>query len=276
MMFIAFIVGLFGLLIGSFLNVVIYRVPAGKSIVSPPSTCTDCGSKIKPYDNIPLVSWLVLRGKCRRCGARISLRYPLVELTTGMFFFAVALAFSGPIVHAENGRLLLSTALVLTGFLYLAAISVALTLIDIDVRKLPNVIVLPSYAIALILLALASVLSDDYTGLVRAGIAMCILAIAYFLMAFIYPGGMGLGDVKLAGVIGIYLGWIGWGALAVGAFAAFVLGGTFALLLISAKKATRKSGVPFGPWMLAGAWVGIGAGTSISAAYLSIFGLSAA
>lgn len=275
-MIIAVFVGLFGLLIGSFLNVVIFRVPAGKSIVSPPSACMDCDSEIKPYDNIPLLSWLILRGKCRNCGSRISSRYPLVELVTGILFFGVGLAFSPSILGAANGRILVSTALVLVAFLYLAAISVALTLIDIDVRKLPNVIVLPSYVVALVLLAVASVLSNDYSGLVRAGIAMSALVIAYFLMAFIYPGGMGLGDVKLAGVIGIYLGWIGWGALAVGALAAFVLGGIFALLLISAKKATRKSGVPFGPWMLAGAWLGIGAGTTIFAAYLSIFGLVAA
>lgn len=275
-MIIAGFVGLFGLLIGSFLNVVIFRLPAGKSIVSPPSACMDCDSEIKPYDNIPLLSWLILRGKCRNCGSRISSRYPLVELVTGILFFGVGLAFSPSILGAANGRILVSTALVLVAFLYLAAISVALTLIDIDVRKLPNVIVLPSYVVALVLLAVASVLSNDYSGLVRAGIAMSALVIAYFLMAFIYPGGMGLGDVKLAGVIGIYLGWIGWGALAVGALAAFVLGGIFALLLISAKKATRKSGVPFGPWMLAGAWLGIGAGTTIFAAYLSIFGLVAA
>jgi leader peptidase (prepilin peptidase)/N-methyltransferase len=272
----AVIIGLFGILIGSFLNVVIYRVPLGKSIVSPPSACTQCAHEIKAYDNIPLVSWLLLRGQCRNCGTRISARYPLVELGTGVVFFAVSLLFAPAILGAATVSAAIAASLVLVAFLYLAAVSVALALIDIDVRRLPNAIVLPSYVVALALFTSASVLTGDYSGLIRAAIAMAALALAYFLMAIIRPGGMGLGDVKLAGVIGIYLGWIGWGPLAVGAFGAFILGGVYALVLILSRRATRKSGVPFGPWMLAGAWLGIAAGTSIFTGYLSLFGLTVA
>lgn len=272
----AALVGVFGLLIGSFLNVVIYRIPIGKSIVSPPSACTDCGNEIRPYDNVPVLSWLILRGKCRYCGSAISVRYPLVELGTGLLFAGVSLFFLKPILEAPTSTAMIAALLVLVAYLYLAAISVALTLIDLDVRKLPNVIVLPSYIVALILLGAASVLSGDYSGLIRAGIAMAGLTVAYFAMAFAYPGGMGLGDVKLAGVIGIYLGWMSWGALAVGALAAFIFGGVYAVGLILTTRATRKTGVPFGPWMLAGAWLGIGAGASLFSAYLSIFGLAAA
>jgi leader peptidase (prepilin peptidase) / N-methyltransferase len=116
-------------------------------------------------------------------------------------------------------------------------------------------------------------LSGDYPALLRAGIGMAALWLAYLAMALAYPGGMGFGDVKLAGVLGLYLAWVGWGALAVGAFAAFLLGGLFSIGLIIARKAGRKSGIPFGPWMLAGAWVGIFFGESIASGYLTLVGL---
>jgi len=152
---------------------------------------------------------------------------------------------------------------------------VALALIDIDVHKLPNAIVLPAYAVGAVLLTSASIVSGEYSVLLRAGIAMAALFLAYFLMAFLYPAGMGLGDVKLAGVLGLYLGWVGWGAVIVGALGAFILGGIYAFVLILGKRANRKSGIPFGPWMLVGAWLGIGIGNEAFAGYLSIFGLRA-
>jgi leader peptidase (prepilin peptidase)/N-methyltransferase len=184
----------------------------------------------------------------------------------------VALAGSA---QSTGSRTAIAGGLVLVGFLYFAAITVALGLIDIDTHTLPNRIVLPAYLVAIVLLVAASVVSGDYAALVRAGIGMAALWLAYAAMAFAYPGGMGFGDVKLAGVIGIFLGWSGWGALAVGALAAFLLGGLYAVALIVLRRANRKSGIPFGPWMLAGAWVGIAAGNVVFPAYLSIFGLSA-
>ncbi|MBC7592560.1 MAG: prepilin peptidase [Kineosporiaceae bacterium] len=267
--------GILGLAIGSFLNVVIYRVPAGRSIVVPASACPTCGSSIRTYDNVPVLSWLVLRGKCRDCAAPISVRYPLVELGTGLFFVTVAVLFAPTILAAPDTRSIVSGLLVLVAFLFLAAVSVALALIDIDVHKLPNAIVLPAYAVGAVLLSSASIVSGEYSVLLRAGIAMAALFLAYFLMAFLYPAGMGLGDVKLAGVLGLYLGWVGWGAVIVGALGAFILGGIYAFVLILGKRANRKSGIPFGPWMLVGAWLGIGIGNEAFAGYLSIFGLRA-
>jgi leader peptidase (prepilin peptidase)/N-methyltransferase len=273
---IALAIGVLGLLIGSFLNVVVYRVPLGKSIVSPPSACPGCGTEIRPYDNIPVLSWILLRGKCRTCKEPISIRYPLVELATGVLFFVVALLAVPPLLDAPSPRAAVAGALVIVAYLYFVAISVALALIDLDVHKLPNVIVLPSYVVALVLFGAASIISGDFAPLVRAVIAMAALAIVYFLMVLVYPGGMGMGDVKLAGVLGIYLGWVGWGPVFVGALAAFILGGVFGIILMLVGRATRKTGIPFGPWMLVGAGLGIIFGSIAFEGYLSIFGLAAA
>jgi leader peptidase (prepilin peptidase)/N-methyltransferase len=168
---------------------------------------------------------------------------------------------------------LVPVILTLSAFLYLAAVSVALTLIDIDTHTLPNRIVMPAYLVVSVLLAVASLLNGEPERLVQAAIGGGVLFGLYLLMALTRPGGMGLGDVKLAGVLGICLGWLGWGALAVGAFSAFLLGGVFALALVILGRANRKSGIPFGPWMLAGAWVGIFFGDQIAHGYLSLFGL---
>jgi leader peptidase (prepilin peptidase)/N-methyltransferase len=272
LIFAAACAGVFGLLIGSFLNVVVYRVPNGLSIVSPPSACPSCGHTIKAYDNIPVLSWVLLRGKCRGCSEPISKRYPLVEAGTGVAFAGVALWSwtGGASVSPVDGG---AGILVLIGFLYLAAISVALGLIDLDTHRLPDAIVLPGYVVAAALFAVASVMTGDYSAVLRAAVGMASLWTAYLLMALAYPGGMGLGDVKLAGLLGMFLGWTGWGALAIGAFAAFLLGGLYSLILLAAGKAGRKSGIPFGPWMLAGAWIGILAGNPLWKGYLALVGL---
>ena len=252
--------GVLGLAIGSFLNVVVWRVPRGESVVHPPSACPRCGHAIRGRDNIPVVSWLVLRGRCRDCGLPISARYPLVELGTGVLFVLTAW-FAG--LHW-----------ILPALLYLAAISVALALIDIDVKRLPDAIVLPSYVVAIVLLALASANpggEPDWSALLRALAGGAALFVVYFVMVLVYPAGMGFGDVKLAGVLGLYLGWFGWGSLFVGWFAAFLLGGLFSVGLMIAGRAGRKSGIPFGPWMLAGAAVGIVLGEPLTQWYLGIF-----
>lgn len=268
------LIAAFGALIGSFLNVVVYRVPAGRSIVSPPSACGSCGHVVRPYDNIPVVSWLMLRGKCRDCGSGISVRYPLVELGGLVFFAVVAVRFVPPLLRTTNAHELVSTVLALAAFLYLAAISLALALIDLDVRRLPNVIVLPAYVVGAALLGVSSVLSGDHGSLLRALVGCLALAIIYFVLAVAVPGGMGFGDVKLAGVLGLFLGWVGWPALAVGALLAFILGGIFGLALILVRKGSRKTAIPFGPWMLAGAWIGILIGTPLATGYLSLFALA--
>jgi leader peptidase (prepilin peptidase) / N-methyltransferase len=275
MILIAAIAGVFGLLIGSFLNVVIYRVPIGMSIVRPASACPNCGSGIHAYDNIPVVAWLALRGRCRSCSAPISARYPLVELGTGLFFFVVSLPLAAQLAAVQPNVNEIASGLALVAFLYLAAISIALSFIDIEHHRLPNAIVLPSYAVGFVLLATSCLLIGDDPALLRAGIGMAAMAIGYFVLALLWKGGMGLGDVKLAGVLGLYLGYSGWGSLAVGSVGAFFLGGIFGLVLILLHKTTRKSGIPFGPWMLLGAWVGILFGNLIWTGYLSVFGLVA-
>jgi len=167
-----------------------------------------------------------------------------------------------------------SVILGLIAFFYLAAISIALTLIDLDVHKLPNAIVLPAYPVLVVLLGAASLVEGDPAALLRAAIGGAVLFVLYFIMAIAYPGGMGFGDVKLAGVLGFALAWLGWGPLVVGAFAAFILGGVFGIVLLVVRRAGRKSRIPFGPWMLGGAWIGIVAGASLAAGYLLLFGLA--
>jgi leader peptidase (prepilin peptidase)/N-methyltransferase len=265
--------GVVGLLIGSFLNVVVYRVPAGMSIVSPPSACPNCGRHIRGFDNIPVLSWLVLRGRCRDCREPISWRYPAVEFGTAILFLAVAWRFL-PAALTGGGTTLAISLPALIAFTFLAAISIALALIDLDVHRLPNSIVLPALVVAAVLISLEAILAGNYGGLLRAGIGMAALFVFYFLLALIYPGGMGFGDVKLAAVLGIYLGWLGWGELVVGAFAAFLLGGLFAIGLMIFRRAGRKTAIPFGPWMLGGAWIAILFGNTITGGYLALFGLS--
>ncbi|MGY3128356.1 leader peptidase (prepilin peptidase)/N-methyltransferase [Agrococcus sp. UYP33] len=267
------LVGGFGLLIGSFLNVVIFRVPAGRSIVSPPSACGGCGARIRPIDNVPVLSWLWLGGRCRDCKVRISARYPFVELLTGVVFAAIVLRFA-PWEALDGSVPQIVGALAETvAFLVLAAVGVALAWIDLDTQRLPDAIVLPAYPVVGALLLVAAATTGEWGSLLRAAAGGAILFAAYFAMAFAYPQGMGLGDVKLAGVLGMALGWLGWGELAVGAFGAFLLGGLFAIALVVARRAGRGSGIPFGPWMLGGAALAVLAGEPIWHSYLRLVGL---
>ena len=254
--------GLLGLAIGSFLNVVVWRVPRQESVVAPPSACPGCGARIRARDNVPVLSWLLLRARCRDCDAPIPARYPLIELLTGVLFVGVTLwtGLEAPEVWALPARL------------YLAAVAVALAFIDLDTHTLPNRIVLPSYAIGAGLLALASAGTGDWGALLRAAVGGAVLWVFYLLLVLAYPRGMGFGDVKLAGVLGLYLGWAAWGALVVGGFAAFLLGGVVGLGLLVAGRAKRGTGIPFGPWMLLGAAVGLVGGERLWALYLGGFG----
>ena len=276
---IAAVCGVFGALIGSFLNVVIYRIPAGRSVISPPSACGRCGGRIRPLDNIPVLSWLVLRGKCRDCRASISRRYPLIELGTAIFFALVALwSFSrfdsDEAVLTASSSTLATQLIVLAAFLYLAALSVVLTMIDLDTHTLPNRIVLPAYPVAAVLLTAAALVAAEPSRLLTSLICAVSLFGLYLALALISPGGMGLGDVKLAGVLGLYLGYLGWAPLVVGAFGAFLLGGLFGLLLLLTRKAKRRSSIPFGPWMLLAAWIGVFFGDQIAHGYLMLYGLT--
>jgi leader peptidase (prepilin peptidase)/N-methyltransferase len=272
--FLILAVGLFGLLIGSFLNVVAYRVPIGMSVVSPPSACPGCGSPISARDNVPLLSWALLRGACRHCRMPISARYPLVEAVTGVAFGIAALAFLPRVTTAGEPRLVIAAGVELIAYLYLAAISVALAVIDLDVRRLPDAIVLPSYVVGAVLLVSVDLLRGDLARLPLVVIGGAGSFLLYYALAIAKPGGMGLGDVKLAGVLGLFLGQAGIAQLLVGTFAAFVLGGVAGIALIVAHRSTRKGTIPFGPWMLGGAWIGILAGAPLATAYLRLVGLA--
>lgn len=249
-----------GLLIGSFLNVVIARVPAGESVVRPGSRCPACGVPIAVRDNVPVVSWLLLGGRARCCGARIGLRYPLVEAGTAVAFAAVA-AWLGPVWA-------------LPAFLWLAAATIALALIDIDTFKLPFWIVAPTFWAGLVLLGVAALAERDGHAATRALIGAAALWTFYRILHLVYPKGMGYGDVRLAAVLGLYLAFLGADRLVVGAFAGFLVGGLGGVLLILAGRGSLKTQIPYGPYMLLGAWLGAVFGHPLAVWYLQACGLS--
>lgn len=254
--------GVLGLAVGSFLNVVVHRVPRGESLLRPASHCPRCHRPVRPRENVPVLSWVALRGRCAGCAQRISVRYPLVEAATGILFVAITLRFG---VSPE-----------LPAYLYLGAVSLALALIDLDVRRLPNSIVLPSYVVGAALLALPVAFGpaeaqDRAAAAGRALLAMAVLFLVFLAIAYLYRGGMGLGDVKLAGVLGLYLGWLGWSSVVVGAFAGFLLGGLVGAGLLVARRAGRRSVLPFGPFMLAGALLAVFLADPIASWYTTTF-----
>jgi leader peptidase (prepilin peptidase)/N-methyltransferase len=240
----AVVAGVFGLAVGSFLNVVIYRVPAGESVVSPPSRCPSCLAAIRPRHNVPVWSWLSLRGRCFDCAAPFSSRYPLVEAATGLLFAAVA------------WRLLaIDLPRAVAAYLYLAAAGVALSMIDIDVKRLPDRIVLPSYGIVAVLLTVAALGEHDWWPLARAAFGAAAMFAFYFAIVVAYPAGMGFGDVKLAGVLGALTGYLSWSALIAATFGAFLLGAIVGVILIATSRGGRKTAIPFGPFMIAAALI---------------------
>lgn len=245
-----------GLTIGSFLNVVIWRVPRGESVVSPPSHCPSCDARIRGRDNIPVLSWLLLRGRCRDCAAPISARYPGVELLTGVLFLVMTLA--------------IGLTWELPAYLYLTAVCVALAFIDLDTKRLPNVLTLPSYPIMAGLLLIPAIVDGRWGDYGRALLGALALFAFYFVLALVYPAGMGMGDVKLSGVLGMGLAWLGWGELLVGAFLAFLLGAVVGLGLMLFRRAGRRSAIPFGPFMVGGALLGILVGPEIAAWYAGL------
>ncbi|MEA3077518.1 MAG: leader peptidase (prepilin peptidase) / N-methyltransferase [Actinomycetota bacterium] len=246
-----------GLLIGSFLNVVVYRVPEGLSIVKPRSRCPKCGHELSNLDNVPVLSWLVLRGRCRSCQEPISPRYPLVELGTGLVFAALGARFG-----ADAS---------LPAFLWFAAGVIALSLIDLDTFKLPKKVVYPTLAGTALLLAVAGVVDADWRGMKEAAIGGVIGFAVLYAIRFVYPRGMGFGDVRLAGVIGVALGWIHLGLVPVGLFLGFVLASVIGVALIATGVKSRKDHVPFGPFLAAGALLAIFVGQPIVDYYANLW-----
>jgi leader peptidase (prepilin peptidase)/N-methyltransferase len=234
-----------GAIIGSFLNVVVWRLPRGESLATPPSQCPSCGKRIAPYDNVPVVSWLVLGGRCRHCGARISPRYPLIELLTAVVFAAVVA------IRGFDSDLVLELPFV--------AALIALAGIDYDHQLLPNRIVYPMAAYGLV--ATAIVDSDDLVEHLVAGAGGFLFL---FLAVLAYPRGMGLGDVKLAGAMGLYLGL----SIVPAMLVAFLAGTVVGLGIIAREgPQARKKAVPFGVFLALGGIVGVLAGPELIELY---------
>ena len=245
----------FGLLIGSFLNVVIARVPEGRSIWRPGSTCPGCGNAIAWYDNVPLISFAALRGRCRACGMSIPWRYPLVEAVTGALFGATALAF-GPTLHAGVAAALLATLL-------------AITVIDLEHQLIPDVISLPGILAGFLAnLATGRVpWLDSLLGILIGGGAFLAIALAGSWWAG--QDAMGGGDIKLAAMLGAFLGWK---VLLLSLFFSAAGGGILAAVLMGTGLRGRKDPLPFGPFLAAGGAVGLFWGERMVRWYLNAFG----
>jgi leader peptidase (prepilin peptidase) / N-methyltransferase len=242
--------GVLGAFVGSFLNVVSYRLPRHESLISPASHCPKCGAPVKPYDNVPILSWLLLRGHCRSCAAPISPRYPLVEGLTA------ALCAGAVLAHASASGIALSVALIL--------LVVPAALIDLEHRIIPNTLT----ALGAVL-AVAIGLALDPAGEPERLIAGVAAGGFLLLAALAYPGGMGMGDVKLAAVMGLFLGR----AVAPAILVALLAGVLVGVVIIAEKGASqgRKTAVPFGPFLALGALVGVFAGQPLIDLYVNHF-----
>jgi leader peptidase (prepilin peptidase) / N-methyltransferase len=244
-----------GLVAGSFISVLIHRVPRRESIVRPGSRCPSCGTPLRPIDNVPVLSFLLLRGRCRSCGERISIAYPLVEIGSAALFVAAALVYED-----------LFRASLIAAFL---SLMLAIAVIDARFRIVPNRIVYP----ALLLFAAAIAIGDLARAPVdapRAALGMLAYSVPLFLIALAIPRGMGMGDVKLVALIGLVLGSFGLSYVAVAAGVGILAGGLGALIAVVALRYGRKQQMPFGPFLAGGGAVAALSGPPIASAYLSL------
>jgi leader peptidase (prepilin peptidase)/N-methyltransferase len=242
--------GVLGAIVGSFLNVVSYRLPRHESLISPASHCPNCATPVKPYDNIPILSWLLLRGHCRSCAAPISPRYPLVEALTA------ALCVGAVLAHNSAAGIALGVALIL--------VVVPAALIDLEHRIIPNRLTALGAVLAVVIGLVLDPAGEPERLIAAAGAGGLLL-----LAALAYPGGMGMGDVKLAAVIGLFLG----AAVAPAILVALVSGAVAGAAIIAEKGAQegRKTAVPFGPFLALGALVAVFAGQPLIDLYANHF-----
>jgi leader peptidase (prepilin peptidase) / N-methyltransferase len=240
-----------GMIVGSFATVVAYRMPRHQSFVGGRSACPECGTTIAAYDNVPVLSWLMLRGRCRSCGVRISARYPLTELAMAILFAASVLILGTD----DVGELTLGLAL--------CALLVTVTLTDLERRVIPNALLLAGGAIAVVIAAIT-----DPSSLAERGIAALAAGGVLFLIALAYPRGMGMGDVKLVAVMGLYLG----SAVAPAMLIGFAAGAAVGVGLMARHgSVARKRAIPFGPFLALGGIVGLWYGDAMVSWYLSTF-----
>jgi leader peptidase (prepilin peptidase) / N-methyltransferase len=244
---------LFGLCVGSFLNVVIYRLPLGQSLMTPPSRCRKCGYSLQWFDNVPVLSWMLLRGRCRKCGAGVSWQYPLVELITAALFVVVVWATPyGPLVASR--LILLCVLIVLFG-------------IDLEHQILPNVITLPGIVIGLLLSLIAPPgWRNALIGAALGGGILYAIAGAYYLWR--REEGMGMGDVKMLAMIGAFLGWK---AVLVTLVLASFSGALIGMILMAAQRGDMKFALPFGTFLALGAVFAMFVGESLVAWYAGFF-----
>ncbi len=237
------IIFIFGLITGSFLNVCIHRLPREISVITPSSKCTTCGERVRPWQNIPLVSYLLLKGKCHYCGTGISMRYPAVELLNALFFLALYQKF-GLTPH---------------GVFYMAFISslIVITFIDLDFLIIPDSITLPGAVIGLI--ASTFILPDPFSPFERMGIKSSLTGLiagggVFFIIAVLSRGGMGGGDIKMMAMVGAILGWK---AVFLTTFTGSVIGSAYGISLMILKGKGRKAKIPFGPFLAIGSVVSL-------------------
>lgn len=250
------VVFLFGLAVGSFDNVAIYRIPEGKSLWGPRSFCPNCGGTIAWYDNIPLLSYFILRRRCRNCGEHISWRYPLVELASGLLFFAV-FAKVGFQWTAE-----------LLPYLFMVTVLLIVSAIDLQRQIIPNRVMYPAIPLALGAMGIVALVRGDYHIITDSLIGMAAIAVPWALLAMVFPRGFGMGDAKLAAFTGAILGWR---AELVGFFIGIALGAVIGVVLMAAGKKGRKSRIPFGPFLAAGALAALFWGQAIWDYYVALF-----
>lgn len=249
------LIAVLGLAVGSFLNVVVHRVPRQESVVSPGSRCPSCATPIKGRHNVPVVGWLILRGRCHACRCRVSARYPLVEAGTGLLFAAVTARFG--------------LTPQLPAYLYLAAVGTCLALMDLDARRLPDSIVLPSYVVSVLLLLPAGAAADAGVP-ARALAGMLALLVLFFAIAVAFPNGLTFGDVKVAGLIGLYLGWLSWSALFLTAVGSILLAAVTGVAAVATKQGTRHVAVPLAPCLVAAGVLAVFIAAPLSSWYGSL------
>ena len=250
-MFALLIIGcaLLGLIVGSFLNVVIYRVPRNESIVSPPSACPRCATPIAVRDNVPVLSWLALRGKCRQCHAPIDVRYPVVELVTALLFAGVAVRFG------------FSWAIPV--FLIFFAGLFALSWIDVEHLVLPKRVVYVQLSLVTAALLGDAIATHQWHRLIVALACSLVWFALFFFLNFIDPHWLGFGDVRLALTLGLALGWLGVADAILGFFAANLIGAAVGIALIAAGKIERSRRIPYGVFLTFGAAVAVFAGPAL-------------
>ena len=248
------VVFLFGLAVGSFDNVAIYRIPEGISLWSPRSFCPRCKNTIAWYDNIPLLSYFLLRRRCRGCGEPISARYPLVELVSGSLFLAV-FARLGFAWRAE-----------LIPYLFMVTVLVIVSAIDLDRQVIPNRILYPAIPVGLAAMGLVALARGDAGMILRSLAGLAIGGVPLGLLALLIPRGMGMGDAKLAAFTGVFLGYYQLVAF----FFAFLLGSLVGIGLVAAGRKGRRSRIPFGPFLACGALVALFWGATIWSFYQSM------